>query len=173
MLVVIALMAVLATTVSLSLRGTARAARIEDVAGRVAAFDRSAREAARRFGRPLELRFDLSAGTVERAGGSDQPAPLRLPAGFRVKAVALPGGTVGAGEVRVPVSVRGHTPSYAAHVEGRGGDGDDIWLMAAGLTGRTLVIRDATEVQDIFSADGNDGGAIVAAAAPGARPDAD
>lgn len=170
---VLALMAVLATTVSLSLRGTARAARIEDVAGRVAAFDRSAREAARRFGRPLELRFDFSERTVERAGGSERPTPLRLPEGFRVTAVALPGGTVGAGEVRVPVSVRGHTPSYAVHVEGPNGDGDDVWLMAAGLTGRTLVLRDAAEVQDIFAADGNARGAVAAALSAGARPDAD
>lgn len=173
MLVVIALMAILAATVSLSLRGSARAARIEDVAGRVAAFDRSAREAARRFGEPLELRFDLSAGTVERAGGTDGRAPLRLPEGFRVTAVALSGGTVDAGHVQVRVSVRGHTPSYAARVEGPNGDGDDVWLMAAGLTGRTLVLRDAAEVQDIFAADGNVSGAVAAAAAAGARPDAD
>ncbi len=162
MLIVLALMAVLTATVSLSLRGTARAARVEDVAGRVASFDRTAREAARRFGEPLELRFDLSRGTVHRAGSGQEPAPLRLPEGFRVVGLVLPGGAVGTGEVRVPVSARGHTPSYAARVEGA--NGEEIWLVAAGLTGRTLVVRDAAEVEHIFAADLAD-----AAAAPGGR----
>jgi type II secretory pathway pseudopilin PulG len=154
MLVVLALMGVLTAAVSLSLRGTARAARAADVAGRLAGFDRSAREAARRLGRPVELRFDLSRGTVHRAAGGEAPTPLRLPDGFRVTGLALPGGTVGAGEVRVPVSARGQTPSYAARVEGPEAAEGDVWLMAAGLTGRTVVLRDAGEVQDIFRSGG-------------------
>ena len=172
MLVVLALVAVLTTAVSLSLRTTARAARVEDVLGRLAAFDRTAREAAVRVGEPLELRFDLDRGTVHRAGGGEAPAPLRLPDAFRVAALALPGRTVTGGEVRVPVSVRGHTPSYAALLDGPGGGaGDGRWLVTAGLTGRTVVVINAGDINDIFAADAAAAGS--AARPAGRRPDAD
>lgn len=166
MLAVLALAAVLTSAVAVSLRGVARGARVEDVAGQFAGFDRTARDAARRFGRPLELRFDLGRGTVRRAGGGQAAMPLRLPEGFRVAGLVLPGGAVAAGgEVRVPVSVRGQTPSYAVRLAG--GNGEELWVVAAGLTGRTLVVRDADDVQDIFAAE------VPASASAGGRADAD
>ena len=155
-LVVLALAAVLTGTAALSLRGAARAARAEDVAGLLASFDRSAREAAWRLGAPLELRFDLGRGTVHRAGGDgDESLPLRLPEGFRVAELVLAdGGAVTAGEVRLAVSARRQTPSYAVRVEGAGGE--SIWLVAAGLSGRTVVLSDASDVEDIFATESAD-----------------
>ena len=175
MLVVLALTAVLTAAVSLSFRGAARAARADDAAGALASFDRTARDAARRFGRPLELRFDLGRGTVRRAGATaaDRVA-LRLPEGFRVAGLALPGGgaVVATGEVRVPVSARGQTPSYAARIVGPGGG--ELWLVTAGLTGNTIRVRDASEIEHIFAADVPSPTVTASAAAPpAARADAD
>ena len=168
MLAVLALAAVLTSAAALSLRGVARGARLEDVAGQFVGFDRTARDAARRFGRPLELRFDLGRGTVRRAGGGQGAMPLRLPEGFRVAGLVLPGGAASAGgEVRVPVSARGQTPSYAARLAGA--NGEELWVVAAGLTGRTMVVRDADDVRDIFAAEVPAAGPT----SPAGRADAD
>ena len=77
-LAVIVIMAVIAAAAAVSLSGAARSARVEDVAERFVAFDRSTRELARRFGRTPALRFELNRGTVAPAwtDGRDA-APLR------------------------------------------------------------------------------------------------
>jgi prepilin-type N-terminal cleavage/methylation domain-containing protein len=161
-LAVIALMAVLAAAVTVSLAGAARAARVEDVAERFVAFDRSTRDVARQFGRTPALRFDLNRGTVHRLDGEREPAPLHLGGdGVRVTRVICRGRDSGSGEVLVRCSAMGQTPSYAVRLTGRSGE---CWVAFAGLTGQALVVRDEREVQDIL--------APVAAATSPDRPDA-
>src|SRR5688500_13153204 len=103
-LAVIALMAILAAGVAVSLAGAARAARLEDVAERFIAFDRTTRDAARQFGRTPALRFDLNRGTVHRIDGERDAAPLHLGGGVRVTRVISRGRHVGSGEVSVRFS---------------------------------------------------------------------
>jgi prepilin-type N-terminal cleavage/methylation domain-containing protein len=160
-LAVVALLAVLTTAVTVSLAGAARAARVEDVAERFVAFDRSTRDAARQFGRTPALQFDLNRGTVHRIDGEREAAPLHLGGGVRVTRVFSRGRDSGSGEAAVRFSPLGQTPSYAVRLVGRSGE---CWVAFVGLTGQPLVLRDEREVQDILS--------LVAASSSPDRPDA-
>ena len=162
MVLVIALTAILATAVTLSLTGPRRAAQARDVAEGVAHYDRLAREWSRRFGRPTRLTFHLNRGMVSRAvadgeaagaeedSAVDRPAALQLAGGYRIDRVVLAGRSASAGEVSVPCSTGGQTPSYAVLLAGPGGQRQ--WLVVAGLSGNVLTVNDEREVEDIFAA---------------------
>jgi type II secretion system protein H len=156
MLVVIALAALMATVVIVSLAGSYRAARTEDVAGQIAMYDRLAREHARRFGLAGRLVFDLGRGTVTRAAveGGDAPvlqrAALHLPSAVRLSRVVTAGGAASGGEVSIACSRSGQTPSYAICLTGA--KDEEYWVITAGLTGKTLRARDEREARDIFAA---------------------
>jgi prepilin-type N-terminal cleavage/methylation domain-containing protein len=165
MLIVVALASILATVTAVSFAGAYRSARARDVADQVARYDRLAREASRRFGRPGRLTFDLDQGVVSRtpaAGtapegdepsgdrGGTTPAALHLPAGFRIARLVSARTTATAGRVSLPCSTRGQTPSYALSIVGPKGDGS--WLIVAGLTGKVQSAIDANEAEDIFRA---------------------
>jgi type II secretion system protein H len=155
MLVVIALAALMATVVIVSLAGSYRAARTEDVAGQIAMYDRLAREHARRFGLAGRLVFDLGRGTVTRAAvEGDAPASdsaaLHLPAAVRLSRMMTAGGAASSGEVSIDCSRGGQTPSYAICLTGA--KDEEYWVITAGLTGKTSRARDEREARDIFAA---------------------
>lgn len=159
-LVVLTLTAVLTTAVALSLSSAARRAQAEDVAGRLAHFDRVTRARARRFGQPLALVFDLNRGTVRATADAGEPdtagdgPSLQLAAGYRVERVLLPGGAAVSGEVTVPVSARGQSPSYAVLLSAQGGR---RWFVVAGLTGQMTEASNAQEAEQLFAALGGGG----------------
>jgi prepilin-type N-terminal cleavage/methylation domain-containing protein len=157
MLVVLALAAILGAIVTVSLFGSFRTARAEDVAGRIAEYDQLAREYCRRFGKPGRLVFDLGRGTVTRsaedAGELSRDtggAPLHLPAGFRFRGMFTAGAATTGGQASISCSADGQTPSYAIGLADAGGG--QYWMGTAGLTGRMIKVRDEQEVRDIFRA---------------------
>lgn len=155
--VVLTLMGLLAAAVTVSLAGAARAARVEDVIDAYAAFDRTTREAARRFGRTPALRFDLNRGTVTRRDAERSETRLALRGDFRVARVMTAERDSRSGEVEVPVTARGYTPSYAVLVVG---PTSQRWVVFAGLTGQSTVLADERDVQDILSTTSNSSAAI-------------
>ena len=153
MIVTLALLAVLAPVVTVSLAGPRRAARAQDAADEILNYDRLAREWCRRFGRPGGITFNLDRRTVRRvmAGESDsspQPAALHLPGGFRIARLVSAGRSQEAGEVMLPCSARGQTPSYAVLLAGA--EGAQQWIVVAGLSGKAVTAGDAREVEAIF-----------------------
>src|SRR3954453_20179430 len=100
MLVVMALAAIMATLVAVSLAGSYSTARMEDVVGKIEAFDHLVREHSRRTGSPGGLAFDLNSGVTIRSVSPDQRVESRsdaspvlsLPAGFRIVRLILAGG---------------------------------------------------------------------------------
>jgi prepilin-type N-terminal cleavage/methylation domain-containing protein len=162
-IVVLVLTALLTTAVAVALTSPARAARARDAAERIDSFDRLVREHAKRAGAAQAIVFDLNRGTVRRGeteseDGIREPGSiLQLPGQFRVERLLLPGGPVLSGEVRVPVSPRGQTPSYAVLLVER--KQKPHWLVFAGLTGQMTEARDATEVEQLFAALGGAGSA--------------
>jgi len=155
MLVVLALSAILAAIVSVSLIGSYRTARADDVAGRIANYDRLAREYSRRFGRRVRVIFDLSRDTITRAPGEESEnsrdnigGVLHLPSMFHLDRVVTVGGTVTNGQASITCSADGQTPSYAIRLTDA--KGTHYWMVTAGLTGKTLQVNDEQEVQDIF-----------------------
>jgi prepilin-type N-terminal cleavage/methylation domain-containing protein len=172
MLVVIALAALMASIVAVSLTGSYRSASVEDAAGRIATYDRQAREHARRFGIPGRLVFDLGRGTVTRAAiegesMSETAGVLQLPTGVHIGRVVTAQGTAAGGQIAVPVSRDGQTASYAVCLTSM--KGQEYWIVTAGLTGRTLKVRDEREAQDIFRAMSGDAAGAVAAAGDDSR----
>jgi prepilin-type N-terminal cleavage/methylation domain-containing protein len=151
MLVVIALAALLASIVAVSLTGAYRSARLEDAAGRIATYDRQTREYSRRFGSAGRLVFDLGRGVVTRAGENQVAAgSVTLPAGVHISRVLIAGGFVASGQASVPVSRDGQTGSYAVCLTSA--KAEEYWIVTAGLTGKTVKVRDEREAQDIFRA---------------------
>jgi prepilin-type N-terminal cleavage/methylation domain-containing protein len=149
MLIVVALMAILTAAVTLSLSGAVRSARIEDVMGQFIAFDHSTREIARRFARSRALRFDLIRGTVHRLDDNREAVPLLLGGGMTVTRVIVRDEIARFGEITVPFSDRGQSPSYAVLLSGPAGE---RWVTLAGLTGQAMVLIDERDVQEILSA---------------------
>jgi prepilin-type N-terminal cleavage/methylation domain-containing protein len=156
MLLVLALGAVLATVAAVSLASSRRAASAKDIAGQVAHFDRLTRDSARRSGRPARLTFDLDRGdlrrTLDDAGDRSDPragmSTLHLVGDARIAKVVRARESATAGQVSVPCSPRGQTPSYAVLLVGPGAERQ--WLVVSGLTGRVSTATDEREVQDIF-----------------------
>ena len=153
MLVVIALAALMATIVAVSLTGSYRSARVEDAAGRIATHDRLSREYARRFGMSGRLVFDLGRGTVTRAAGDEggsvgEGGGMELPSGVRLERMITAGGASASGQVSINISRDGQTSSYAVCLTGV--KGAEYWVVTAGLTGKTVRVRDEREAQNIF-----------------------
>lgn len=149
MMLAVALMAVLATVAAVSLAGAKRAARMQDVVEQMTAYDRSAREWSRRFDRPTTLEIDMGAGSISQGRTDDSfRAPLRLPAGFHIRAVRDTGNQTTSGQTGIACSPLGQTHSYAILLEGPAHQ--QQWLLFVGLTGQTLALHDVQEVQDIF-----------------------
>jgi prepilin-type N-terminal cleavage/methylation domain-containing protein len=156
MLLVLALGAVLATAAAVSLASSRRAASARDVAGQVGHFDRLAREWAKRSGRPARLTFDLDRGDLRRTtdDAADRNDPragssaLHLVGDAHIAKVVRARESATAGQVSVPCSPRGQTPSYAVLLAGPGGQRQ--WLVVAGLTGQVSTVTDEREVEDIF-----------------------
>jgi prepilin-type N-terminal cleavage/methylation domain-containing protein len=150
-LIVIALMAVLGTAAAISLSGAARSARVEDVVDQFVAHDRSTREMARRFARSPALRVELNRGSIHRLDGERDAVQLLLGGRMRVTRLIVRGQSVRFGEMTVPFSNRGQSPSYAVLLSGPPGE---RWVAFAGLTGQAMVLTDERDVQEILSQSG-------------------
>jgi prepilin-type N-terminal cleavage/methylation domain-containing protein len=150
LIVVVALAAIMATIVPVSLAGNLRAARAQDAAQTIATSDRLAREYARRFDRPVRLVFDLSQSTLTRAAADAPDSTLHLPSGLHIARLVTATTDTTSGQVTIPCSPAGQTPSYALLLtDGRGGQ---HWTITAGLTGQTSTASDENEVHEIFTA---------------------
>jgi type II secretion system protein H len=155
LIVVVALAAIMATIVTVSLAGNLRAARAEDAAQSIGTSDRLAREYARHFGRPVRLVFDLSQSTFTReavadANDASQNSTLHLPPGLHLARLVTATTDTTAGQVAIPCSAAGQTPSYALLLTD--GRREQHWTVTAGLTGQTSTASDENEVRDIFAA---------------------
>jgi len=165
LIAVLVIVSLVAASVSLRLSGPVRRAAMDDLAGRLAAFDRRARVSARRHDRDMQMAFDLSRGEVSwaavgDAGGTSHTArgasPVAMPRGCRLAALVVAGGASAAGRKTtvgravVRVSRRGLSPTYAVCIETQ--RGERTWLLAAGLTGEVTRIDDDAQVREVFAA---------------------
>ena len=152
LLAALVIVALLVGAASVSLRGVLARTRLEDAVGRVENFDRLTREQSRRGGSPLRIRLRSGGDQLHReAAGTGAPvgAACLLPPGVVVADVLGLGGR--RGDVVIPCSARGLTPSYAMRI---GTDnGASRWVVVAGLTGKVTVFDDDDDaaVRNIFA----------------------
>ena len=86
--------------------------------------------------------IDLAAGRLARAEGEGTAVTLAdLPDGVRVTRVLVGSDVTDFGQVRVPVSAEGRSPSYALGLSTPAGD---RWLVVVGLTGQVIPAADAS-----------------------------
>lgn len=148
--VVLLILAILAAAVTLRAQGPMSAARVDDAAGAVAAYDAATRSAAQSQDRPLTLVIDLSEGRLSREdahGRRVDSMPLDLPSSVRLS-LWLDGRRIEGGQASIRVSSHGQTPSYAVRIAS---SGRETWRVFAGLTGGTLAVEDESQVQDILA----------------------
>ena len=126
-------------------------------------FDRMSRQAAQRFGREVEMSFDLSRQILVRRDVRDQENyRVAMPPGCRIDQIDLPGSRRrDAGEIAIRCSANGWTSSYGVHLLG---PGLDQWLLVAGLSGDVTEVKDESQLQSMLAP---------LSAARGARDDTD
>jgi hypothetical protein len=83
-----------------------------------------------------------------QSDGAPQPATLHVSSGLRIARLVSGGQSQEAGEVTLPCSARGQTPSYAVLLAGS--EGGQQWVVVAGLSGKAVTANNAREVEAIF-----------------------
>jgi prepilin-type N-terminal cleavage/methylation domain-containing protein len=166
------ILGLLAGAVAWTFAGPLRRARGAEAVEQVRYLDASTRDVARRFGRAVEMRFDLAGGGLERRGArvGDGEATFRatVASPWRIEAVRTEGRRAESGEVAVAVSPLGLSPTYAVKLAGpEGADGGAArWVVVSGLTGEVRTVNDDAQVESIFAH-------VASPAGAAARRDAD
>jgi type II secretory pathway pseudopilin PulG len=152
---VVVVMALLAGAAALSFVGPLRRARANEAISRLVSFNESSRQYAARFGRDTEMVVSLaeSSLTAQSVGGDrGGRRTTRLPDGVRIDRVRVAGQSgrsAAFGEVTVPCSRLGLTPTFAVRLVG---PGLDRWVVMPGLGGGARQVNDEREVDHIFDA---------------------
>ncbi len=149
--VVLLILAISAAAVTLRIQRPLGTARMRDLTDAIGHFDRLTRVSAQEQDRPLRIVADLSEGTLRRTddrGRSLETRPLRVPKGFEIRRALVRGRETERGEVIIPCSRRGLTPSYALLVVG---GGRQQWVVVAGLTGELVEVGSEKQVREILA----------------------
>jgi prepilin-type N-terminal cleavage/methylation domain-containing protein len=150
LLAVLVLLAILAGSAALSLRGPYRAAQLENALESAALADNQVRDYARRCGKPAQIVVRIETGAIAGVTAADGFVDV---ARFRTHVACLDEVIVGGrrsdcGETAIPVSPRGWTPTYALRFQmSKGGH---RWLAFLGVTGQTLRIDDERELETLW-----------------------
>ena len=147
MIAVIVILALLSTAAAMSFSRPLQATRARDAVNQICALDASARQAARRFGKPVQIIFDLADHTIQRRERDAITFSSALPAGGKIDEIRTSARRESLGEVFIDCSASGMSRTYAVHVVG---PQLDRWVLFAGLTGQITQITDVAELDSIF-----------------------
>src|SRR5688572_27736880 len=114
LMAVLAIIALLSTAAVLTFAAPLGRARTADAIASVRSVDAYTRQSAVRFNRPSQILIDLDAQTITRTSAD----ALYLPTTLRVTEVRLPARRHTTGQVRIPCTAAGFTPTYALHLTG-------------------------------------------------------
>jgi prepilin-type N-terminal cleavage/methylation domain-containing protein len=144
------ILGVLAGAVGLSFRAPLRRARMSEAVEQVKYMDVSSRDFARRFGRGVEIVFDVADGTIERREGHGADAGFRaaIASPFRIEAVRTRARTEEYGQASITVSPLGLSQTYAVKLAGPEAQ---RWVVVTGLGGEFLTLADDAQVEAIFA----------------------
>ena len=148
LMLAIVVLSLLASAAALSFNRPIQAARAQDSIELVRSFDEGARQVARRFNRPVVLRFDLQSAELSRIEDGQTTYQSKLPPGCRIREVRTAARRTVDGDVQVPCSALGATRTYAVHLTGTG---FDRWLLVSGLSGEVTAIHDEAQLDAIFT----------------------
>ncbi|MCC6680517.1 MAG: prepilin-type N-terminal cleavage/methylation domain-containing protein [Phycisphaeraceae bacterium] len=147
----------LVSMVTVSLSGVRQIHELNDVVNRLQTLDKQARVHARRFDRETRLVFDMDNQGVESRLGQESYATIQettrwdVPAGFELTGVRIKGSQQGWAdhEVEVPFTTGGYSPTYSLHLSGQ--NGEERFLIFAGLSGHMWSSDSKEQVDAVFS----------------------
>ncbi len=148
--IAVSIMALLATMAALSFNRPMNRARTLEAIEQVKYLDASSRDFARRFGRNVQIAFDLSENRFERREGTGHEATygVNVASPMRLLAVWTAREQVNDGEAVIPISGKGLSPSYAVKLSGPEGA---RWVLVSGLSGESAVYTDDEQIRAIFA----------------------
>jgi prepilin-type N-terminal cleavage/methylation domain-containing protein len=144
---VIVIMGLLAGVAALTFARPLAASRARNAQDQILSLDSSARQFARRFGRPVEVAFDFATQTIARRERDEIVFSARLPGGCRIEEIRVNGRDESLGEIAIPISSNAMSQSYAVHLVGQD---LDRWLVVAGLSGQVTQINDVATLDQIL-----------------------
>lgn len=148
---VLLVLAVSAAAVTLNLRPLVYESQMSEVIADLGEFDRLTRTQAARGNRTMRLVVDVSRGRLRRLNAEsleEAGRAMALPGDYRFSRAMVGRVDVAIGEVAIPCSGRGLTPTYALELEGPGGRRQ--WMVFAGLTGQLIQVENEDQVRDIW-----------------------
>src|SRR3954453_11891082 len=149
-MVAVIIVGLLAGAVTWSFRAPLRRARMAEAIEQVKYLDASSRAFARRFGRNVDVVYDVSEGTLERRENARAEASFHaaIASPFRIEAVRTRVRTEGYGEAAIAVSPLGISQTYAVKLAGPEAQ---RWVVVTGLGGEILTLADDAQVEAIFA----------------------
>jgi prepilin-type N-terminal cleavage/methylation domain-containing protein len=149
-MVAVIILGLLAGAVTWSFRAPLRRARMAEAIEQVKYLDASSRAFARRFGRNIEVVYDVSEGTLQRREGLRAEASFRtaISSPFRIEAVRTKSRTEEYGETSIAISPLGISQTYAVKLAGPEAQ---RWIVVTGLGGEILTLADDAQVEAIFA----------------------
>ena len=147
MLIVIIVMALIASSATLSFKKPLQRAAQSDAVQMLKHFDHGARQLATQFARPVQMSFDLEKQSVSRLEHDTAIATMHLPQGVRITELRTADRHILDFEHPIPISESGISMTYALHL---GGNEFDQWILFTGMTGDFISGINESELDNIF-----------------------
>ena len=152
LIAVLVVLAILAGTVALSVRGHVANAKLESFLDRLETFDGQVRREAKRRGGLATLLYDLHDKRIYQ----DMPgAPagwgrdFAIPTGVEIEQIMTRSQRSDDGLLRIAVSPLGQTDTYALRL--RASSGRKVWLVVLGASGQCLEFDRESDVEEMLS----------------------
>lgn len=150
---VMVLMAIIAGTVAISVRGHVSNAQLETFLDRLETFDARARADARRLSQSVALAFDSNDQRVSQINADVAYAStgrsFAVPHGVDIAQCKTANQASDRGMLQIAVSPFGQTDTYALRLDASGGR--SVWLVVLGASGQCLRFDKENDVEEIFS----------------------
>ena len=148
LIVVLLIMAVLASLAVISLGGTMDRFQLSQAAETVERFDARARSDARRLRTPVEATIDQNRNRLTIDNRSADDVRFRLPASVEIKQIRMRRRVTAGSEIEILYNRQGSSPTYAVEL-GRGKM--SRWLVVLGVSGQVVALDHEREVDEILS----------------------
>ncbi|WP_161604636.1 prepilin-type N-terminal cleavage/methylation domain-containing protein [Roseiconus nitratireducens] len=147
LVVVLVLMALLATLAAYSVRGVFQRQRLARGVEIIQQFDLALRRAARRQRSPISAQIDPAGRRILILEGSSRSREFSMPRRVRIDRLRLAGATGSAAADRIRVDGQGASPSYALRLASGAAS---RWVLVAGGTGQLVSVPKTSAVVQLL-----------------------
>lgn len=141
----LAILAILSIAAAFAFSAPLARARTTDAISSLKSFDTNTRQYAVRFDRQVDLIIDLDNNQLRR---NPSAHTLSFSSSIRILEVRLPARRHTSGQVNIPCTPAGLTPTYALHLTG---PQTNRWILVAGLTGQITETHDEQSLNNLLA----------------------